>query len=113
MQNVPIEGTLRRCTHHVYDPDGNGVAHHCGLCRVQNYAAAVDGFHTPRLGQHEDGKLRANGRVPGDCPACGSAYHYGEAGKWVCAECGTSFAPPRRMYITEVIAREHVDLRLA
>jgi hypothetical protein len=101
-QTIPAGGTIKRCPHHVYNPDRDSeTAHHCGLCREQSYAAPINGFHFPPLGTHDPDKLKANGHQMGECPECHSAYHFVEEKFWVCAECQTKFEPPRRMYVPE------------
>ena len=97
---VPLEGTLPKCQHGVYDPDGEGCAWHCGFCREQSYAAPTKGFTLPRssgtaLTEHDRLHANAHGNS-GACPDCGSRIHSIEPdGRWRCEECQHIYRAPR------------------
>lgn len=98
---------LPRCKHHVYDPDGNGRAFHCGLCRLQNYAKPTNGFSFPHNSGNpfSENRLHANSHEPGSCPACGSRIHTDESRtKWKCADCGEVFKHPKSQPTQELVA---------
>lgn len=105
---IPLEGTIPRCPHHVYDPDGRGRAFHCGLCRMQNYGAPTNGFSLPSGASFSDkDRVYANAKQDGCCPECGSRVHYGDGSKWKCADCSHEWKPKRK---TEVVVDQPLDM---
>ena len=111
---IPPEGTLPRCEHSVYDPDGKGKSWGCGLCRAPNYLAPTKGFTLPRSSSDplsERDHLRANKHMPGSCPGCGSTIHFSiNKTTWVCADCDQDFpAPFRQVFHADTLSTEMVD----
>lgn len=87
-----------RCPHGVYDPSRKGKAHHCGLCRTQNYEAPrpkkEKKFVMPHSFAADDkDKVRGNLNSPDRCPHCQSLWRFEipKGRKVECAECGTTY----------------------
>ena len=115
LQNVPLCGTIPRCIHSHYAPDGD--AYHCYLCNPVRPAdqrpvvLPVDSS-TPLNGYQ---RLRANRNdTIGMCPQCHSRVHFDlENGKHECAECGTVYAAAKKSItrqFREMVAAEHAEL---
>ena len=91
---IPAEGTLKRCPHGIYWPEGDRLAWYCGACNPLNLVpdGGTHDVHFParhRLcGTPMD--MRANPYDTGNyCPKCGGLVHVVEDdGRWRCADCG-------------------------
>jgi len=105
---IPLAGTIARCTHGVYDPDGKG--RFCQLCNPKHCKppnnkeeARAARFSMPRSSNdplnENGGKLHANPHDPRACPKCGSNIHFSARengkGRWLCADCGEKFPAPK------------------
>lgn len=95
---VPSGGTIRRCPHGVYIPNGEKVAIYCTWCQPLGPTNQRDVV----LPRSSDGPLNAadrvyaNKHVPGSCPQCGStiysrANEKGGDDNRICADCGTPY----------------------
>ena len=95
-QSIPPQGTIPRCKHSHYAPDGD--AFHCYLCHPirptfsTEFVVPVDSS-TPLNGKDA---LHANRTQPGCCPKCGSRIHYDEGKEWRCVECDTKYKAPHK-----------------
>jgi hypothetical protein len=99
---VPPEGTLPRCRHSHYSP--NGDAWHCEAChpirpRHQRPVFIPVDSGTPL----NDTKIHANksDNNSSACPQCGSRIHYDNGSKWECVECSTRYRAPKRKHAPE------------
>jgi hypothetical protein len=95
---VPLAGTLPRCPHSIYAPD-SGKALTCEACFPLRPAFQ----RTPVLPKNSgdpldhNGRLYANAKEPGACPACTSTVHYVlDDRRWECADCCQKFKAPNQ-----------------
>jgi hypothetical protein len=97
---IPPAGTLPRCPHSIYAPD-SGKALSCGLCFPLRPPFARAVVLPPRCDHPLDhhGRLYANQKQPGTCPACSSAVHFVlDDGRWECADCRATFKAPKQKH---------------
>jgi hypothetical protein len=103
MNEIPIAGTIRRCSHSVYWPENHRIAFACGFCNPNGTSLEESRkFVMPENGQalaDSSERIFANGGdATGHCPKCRSRIHFvSEKSRrlWICAECAHEFSAPK------------------
>jgi len=102
LKPVPPEGTIPRCKHGHYAPDGD--AYHCFACNPlrpafqRNVVLPLDQQRRVK----DSDKLFANAHDPSRCPKCHEYLHYElPSGDWECCECGTRRKSTRKNKYSE------------
>jgi hypothetical protein len=92
---IPPTGTIRRCPHAVYWPEGDDFAFHCGMCNPTLYLGVTKRTKIvfPRSAKALDhDRLFANAKDKSACPRCRSYVHIVESDThWRCADCDTLY----------------------